>query len=302
MGIKYYFEPELKSPDLVIGWPGIGNVGIIAVDTLRRIVRAEQFAEIESQEFFYPKKLVIKNSVLTELSFPTNKFYYRKTNYKDLMFFIGEEQPSEPDSIYAKGSKAYKLANLVLDVAQKFGCQRIYTSGAAVSLIHHTSTSKVWFVPNKPTLIKEAEKYKNVLLMGGHSNRTGQGNISGLNGLLLGVAKKRGLDGICLMGEVPIYLQGFPIPYPKASKSVIEILTAKLGVKLDLSSLENLSDQVEIQIEQLYEKIPIEVREKLDQLKYTTYTEETAETITEEDKNRIMADVDKFFQRTSGED
>ncbi len=53
------------------------------------------------------------------------------------MFFIGEEQPSESDSMYAKGSKAYRLANLVLDVAQKFGCQRIYTSGAAVSLIHH---------------------------------------------------------------------------------------------------------------------------------------------------------------------
>ncbi len=302
MGIKYYFEPELEKPDLVIGWPGIGNVGIIAADTLRRIVRAEQFAEIEPYEFFYPKKLVIKNSILTELSFPSNRFYYRKTNGKDLMFFIGEEQPSEPDSMYAKGSKAYRLANLVLDVAQKFGCQRVYTSGAAVSLIHHTSASRVWFVPNKPALIHEAKKYKNVHLMGGSINTTGQGNITGLNGLLLGVAKKRGFEGICLMGEVPIYLQGFPIPYPKASKSVIKVLTTKLGMKVDLSSLQNLSDQVEAQIEQLYEKIPIEVRERLDQLKHTTFTEKNIEAITEEDKRKIMADIDKFFQRTGGED
>ncbi len=160
----------------------------------------------------------------------------------------------------------------------------------------------MWFVPNKPALINEAKKYKNVLLMGGSINATGQGNITGLNGLLLGVAKKRGFEGICLMGEVPIYLQGFPIPYPKASKSVIEVLTTKLGTKVDLSSLQNLSDQVEAQIEQLYEKIPIEVRERLDQLKHTTFTEKNTEVITEEDKREIMADIDKFFQRASGED
>ncbi len=35
MGIRLYKEPRLEKPDMIVGWPGIGNIGIIAVDTKR---------------------------------------------------------------------------------------------------------------------------------------------------------------------------------------------------------------------------------------------------------------------------
>lgn len=303
MGIRLYKEPQLENPVLIAGWPGIGNVGIIAVDTLRETVGAEEFGEIEPWDFSYPKRILIRNGVLTDLVFPRNKFYFRKTESRDLMFFVGEEQPREGGRAYAEGRQAYQMANLVLDVALRFGCQRVYTSGAAVAPIHHTMKPKVWAVPNSETLIGEVRSYENTVLMSEIEGRGGQGNITGLNGLLLGVAKKRGLEAICVMGEIPVYLQGLPIPYPKASKSVLEVLTAALGVRIEMQAIAAVIERSEGEIERLYERFPSEIKEQLDKLKDVTYVKPTEPgPITEEDKERILEDIDKFFKKEPGED
>ena len=303
MGVKLYKELELENPVLIACWPGIGDIGIIAVDALRRMVRAEELGYIEPWDFFYPRKVLIRNGVLKDLEFPSNKFYFKRTEKKDLMFFIGEEQPTEGGRAYAEGTKAYRMANLVLDVALKFGCRRVYTSGAAVAPIHHTARPRVWAVPNSEDLVDEVRSYENTVLMSDIEGRGGQGNITGLNGLLLGVAKKRGLEAICVMGEIPIYLQGFPFPYPKASKSVLEVLGAALGIGVEMEEIGELVEHSEREIESLYERLPSEIKEQLDKLKYVTYTKPTGpEPITEEDKKKILQDIDKFFKKQPGGD
>jgi len=303
MGIRLYSEPKLENPVLIAGWPGIGNIGIIAINTLRGVVEAEEFGEIEPWHFFYAKKVSIKNSELKDLEFPSNKFYFKRTEKKDLIFFIGEEQPAEGGMAYAEGRKAYQIANLVLDVALKFGCRRVYTSGAAVAPIHHTVRPKVWAVPNSEGLIDEVKSYDNAIIMSDIEGGGGQGNITGLNGLLLGVAKKRGLEAICVMGEIPIYLQGLRLPYPKASKSVLEVLTAALGIGINMQGISALAERSETQIERLYAGFPLEVKEQLDKLKYVTYAEPTEPgPITEDDKKRILEDIDKLFKKEPKED
>jgi len=303
MGVRLYKEPELENPVLIAGWPGIGNVGIIAVDTLRGGLRAEEFGEIEPWDFFYPKRILIRNGKLKDLEFPSNKFYFKKTEKRDLIFFIGEEQPTEEGRAYAEGRKGYQMTNLVLDVALKLGCQRAYTSGAAVAPIHHTMKPKVWAVPNTEALIDELRGYENTILMSDIEGRKGQGNITGLNGLLLGVAKKRGLEAVCIMGEIPVYLQGLPLPYPKASKSVLEVLTASLGVRIEMERIIELVERSEREVENLYERFPLEIREQLDKLKYVTYAKPAEPgPITEEDKKRILEDIDKFFKKGPKED
>lgn len=303
MGIILYREPHLESPVLIASWPGIGNIGIIAVDTFRGMVRAEEIGEIEPWDFFYPKKVSIRNGELRSLEYPSSKFYLGKAGGRDLVFFIGEEQPTEMGKAYAEGTKAYQMANLVLDVALKLGCRRIYTSGAAVAPVHHTVRPKVWAVPNREELINEVKSYENVVLMSDIEGRGGQGNITGLNGLLLGVALKRGIDAICIMGEIPIYFQGFPLPYPKASKSVLEVLTVSLGIELEMQGISAIVERSEGEIERLYGSFPSEIREELDKLRYVTQTRASdPESITEEDKNRILEDIDKFFKKESKDD
>ena len=303
MGVVLYREPTLDNPVMIACWPGIGNIGIIAVDALRRMVEAEEFGEIEPWDFFYPRKILVKNGELKDMEFPNNKFYFKRTEKRDLMFFVGEEQPGERGRAYAEGASAFRMANLVLEVAVKFGCSRVYTSGAAVAPIHHTARPRVWAVPNSEDLIDEVRSYNNSVLMSDVEGRNGQGNIVGLNGLLLGVAKKRGLQGICLMGEIPVYLQGFPIPYPKAAKSVLEVMDAALGIGLEMRDISDIAERSEREIEGLYQRLPSEMKEQLDKLKYVNYVESTEPgPITEEDKKKILQDIDKLFKRESGGD
>lgn len=299
MGIKLHRKPKLRSPVMIIGWPGIGNIGLVAVDMLREFTKAEEIGEIESFDFFPPSRVVIKSGLIQDLEFPTNKFYYRRFERKDLLFFIGEEQPRrQATSEYAEGEEAYRMANLVLDVAEKFGCQRVYTSGAAVSLIHHTMKSRVWVVPNSERLIGEIKRYSNTIVMSEIEGRAGQGYITGLNGLLLGVAKHRGFEGICLMGEIPIYLQGLPITYPKASKSVIDVFGNILKIDFDLGRFDEIVQKAERNIEKFYDQIPLEMRNQLEKLKEMHYLKPTElKPMTDEDRKRLWQDISEFLER-----
>lgn len=297
MVIRLYEEPELQRPVLIAGWPGIGNIGLIAVHTLKGLTMAKEFADIEPWDFFYPRKLLIKNGILEDMEFPASKFYFAKMKERDLLFFIGEEQPSEGRGPYAEGRKAYELSNLVLDVALRFGCQKVFTSGAAVAPVHHTMRPRVWAVPNARRLLSELRNYNNTILMSQVEGKGGQGNITGLNGLLLGVARKRGLDAISLMGEIPVYLQGLPLPYPKASKAVLEVLTSSLGIKIEMDEMDSVVAHSERDIEKLYETFPSEVKEQLDKLKHLPYGRPSEPgPITEDDKKKILQDLDKFFK------
>lgn len=303
MGIKLYKRPKLDNPVMIASWPGIGSIGLIVVEMLRNLLDAEEIGEIEPWDFFYPRKLFIKDDELQRLEFPSSTFYVKRTEKRDLLIFVGEEQPSWSGRAYAEGTRAYQMANLVIDVAQDLGCTRLYTSGAAVAAVHHSLKPRVWAVPNSKDLLEEIKTFKNTVLMSGVAERGGQGNISGLNGLLLGVARKRGLDAICVMGEIPVYLQGFSLLYPKASQSVLEMLKEVLELDIDLSEITGLAERSEDEIDSLYQKLPSEVRAPLDKLKETALTSTTdKEQITEEDKQKILDDIDTFFKRKTGED
>lgn len=286
MGVRLFSRPALDKPVLIAAWPGIGNVGVIAVDHLRNsLITTDELGEIEGWEFFYPKGgSVIQKGVLKEMKFPENRFWFSKIE-RDLMIFISESQPW-------KGSELRRMADLVLDVAEEFGCQRIYTAAAAVAPIHHTQRSRVWLAANTKDLMPELRRYENAILM---SEITGsEGQISGLNGVLLGVAKKRGIPGICLLGEIPMYLQmGIPF-YPRASKSILEVLTSFLGIGIDLSQLELFCQETERQLEALYANFPPFIREQLEQLR-------RPEAITEEDRKKIMEGVEELFRQREGE-
>lgn len=306
MAIRLYKKPDLKNSIMLCGWPGIGNIGMTAIESLRTASGAEEFGQIEPWDIFNPRKVVIEKGILDRLEFPSNKFYFQKLKDRDLVFFIGQEQPTEGRARYAEGKKAYEMANLVLDVAQKLDCKRIYTSGAAVTQIHHTARPRVWAVPNDKSLIDEIKQHENTVLMSGTEGGGSQGIISGLNGLMLGVAKSRGIEAICLMGEIPYYLQGLPWPYPKASKSVLEVLAEILGIKMDFRQVNRLAKRTEENIEKLLESlyradaIPPQLREEIEKLKHARPA--VPGPITEEEQKRIMEHLDELFREGDWED
>jgi len=295
---------------MLCGWAGIGNVGLTAVSTLRRLVRAQPFGEIEPYEYFEPSRVIVKNGLIKEMRFPTTKFYSHRFvsgqppvaaqgghGGPPLLLLVGEQQPADE-------GKAYEMASEVLNVAERLGCRRIYTSAASVTTIHHTARPKVWAVPNTPTLLTEVRKYGNTILMSEVGGTNGDGLISGLNGILLGVAKNRGIEAVCLMGEVPYYLQAAPWPYPKASISVIEVLGSILGLRLDLRELHEMAAKVEVNIEQILdalataEELPEQVRTEMERLRQGKQPD--IGPITEQEKREILEHIDELFKGETG--
>ena len=197
--IKIHARPKLRSPNLLAAWPGIGNVSMIIANYVKEKLN---FKELGSQ----------------------SRFYYHKNEEdgSDLILFLGDDQPS---------AKGYELSHCVLDVGQRFQVQRVYTCAAAMTRIHHTEVPKVWGVATNHQVM--VNLYKHNLE---HASNL---QIAGLNGILLGVAKQRAIDGLCLLGEVPTYASR--VQNPMAALAVIKVLTTMLEVKIDLADLSRMA-------------------------------------------------------------
>jgi hypothetical protein len=72
------------------------------------------------------------------------------------------------------------------------------------------------------------------------------GNISGMNGVMLGAAAEAGLSGTCLLGEMPHIFAQFP--FPKASLAVLNVFCSLANIELDLTELEAQSKNMERQL------------------------------------------------------
>jgi len=286
MGIIFLKKPRLKNPVMICGWPGIGNIGFIAVKTLKKSVGAEKFAEIEGCDFFYPRKIRISEGVLDDIEFPTSTFYFKKREHGDLIIFIGEEQP--------RGQKmSYQLGKHVLDIAIRYRCKRIFTSGAAVTLIHHQMKPRVWAVPNRSHLIPEIMRHENTIFMSDIEGHPDQGQISGLNGLLIGMAGERGIEALCLMGEFPLYL-AHETSYPKGSQSVLEVLSAMIAEDLDSGRLKRWIQRTDAEIDKVYQQIPAELRQQIEKIKLIRQTKPSS--LTDEEKEEFFKEVEDFLR------
>jgi len=178
--------------------------------------------------------VLVKENVVEAPQFPQSKFYYwkNKGGGSDIVLFIGEDQPV---------SKGYDLANCVLDVGLRFQVKRVYTCAAAMTRIHHTEPPRVLGVATSQSAAEDLKEYD---LM-----QAGNLQIAGLNGLLLGVAKERDIEGICLLGEVPVYATR--IQNPMAALAVLGVLTKMLGIEVDMAELVQLARETKEKMKQV---------------------------------------------------
>jgi uncharacterized protein len=239
--VKLLKQPSPAYCSMLASWPGIGNVSLVVAKYLKQKLNVEEIGEVNPIGFFEPVGIRVKDNIVESPSFPESKFYYWQDDNasKGLLLFIGEEQPS---------NKGYELINHVLNVAQKLNVRMIYSCAAAVTRIHHSEKPHVWGVATKPELLDELSKHGAAL----------QGNlrIAGLNGLILGLAKERGLDGLCLLGEVPSFAT--QITNPKASLAVLEILSRMLNIDVNLEDLESMAKHADEEMERIAKRATAE--------------------------------------------
>ena len=178
--IKYLTEPRLDKPVMVCGLPGIGSVAWLAVNHLQKELKAELFAEVYSPTFS-PKVWLTEDGIVKLMK---GEFHFWKNSNggPDLVLFSANEQPYSPEG-------QYELADVVLDLAQKFQVTRVITMGG-MATDNFTDHPKVYVGGTDADLVKELEMLGAVRLAGGA--------ITGTNGLIFGLAKPKNISAICL--------------------------------------------------------------------------------------------------------
>jgi len=213
--IKELTKIELKNPVLIEGLPGLGMVGRIATRYLAKQLKAKKLATLYSPHFPYYVLVNRKGSV--RLLHGEFFFWKNEAGENDFIFFTGDSQAQTIEG-------QYEVASCILDFAEKNNVKIIVTIGGYRKEVKETP--KVVAVSTSPNLLNEALKAKAIPSPAGNP-------IVGTAGLLLGLAKFRKIDAICLLGETRGYL-----PDPRAAKSVVEVLQKILKIKVDLSGLD----------------------------------------------------------------
>ncbi|HYR02129.1 MAG TPA: PAC2 family protein, partial [Syntrophobacteria bacterium] len=131
------------------------------------------------------------------------------------------------------------LAQAVLEFARKHGVSRVVTSAAMPTSINHYQPSRVWVTATHRDVLREVLPFCHRVLE--------DGQISGMNGLLLAVARRKGMRGFCLLGEIPFYTTA--IENPKASMAVLQALTRVLDLRVDVSGLRELAVRTEREVD-----------------------------------------------------
>ncbi|MBN2035389.1 MAG: PAC2 family protein [Chitinispirillaceae bacterium] len=234
--MKIFEEISFSSPPVVLAaWPGMGNVGLIAVDFLRKKMNARLFAEIDMSPFFIPDSIVVKNGIAQFPDIPTSLFYHTKD--PDLIIFESDAQVSGRDGI--------AVIKMFLDVITRFQVKRIFTFAAFAQPMSYRNPSQVLVAGNDEALLEKLGAL-NVIPMP-------DGYIAGLNGLLLGVAASRKIQAGCLLGTIPSYAMNFA--YPKASLELLRTVSGVLGFSLDTAELDEGVGEMNQQLALIEERI-----------------------------------------------
>jgi proteasome assembly chaperone (PAC2) family protein len=257
-------------PTLLAAWPGMGNVGLIAMDYLRRTLKAEPFAEIDMTPFFVPDSIVVKDGVAQFPNIPSSVFHY--TLRPSLIIFESNAQVG--------GQEGLTIIKTILDLVKQFGVKRVYTAAAFAQSMSFQANSEV-------LVACTAQELLGTLRAMGITPMP-DGIIAGLNGLMLGVANARSIESACLLGTIPAYAAN--LAYPKASLEIIRTLARMLGAAIDTAELEASVQEMDRQFAQIEERIR----------QFFPTVEEHDEEIKELDEEKvphyIMEKIEELFQ------
>lgn len=212
---------KLQSPILIEGLPGLGYVGKIAVKYLVRELKAKLLADLYSS-YFPPYVIVNSKRKVRLLKY---RFYYWQNNSgNDLVLLTGDVQAQNIEG-------QYEIANKIVDYAKKIGVRTVITIGGYS--VAYKDKAEVIAVTNDEDLLKK------LVEAGSKLTKTGI-PIVGAAGLLVCIAKMRGLKSACLLGETVGYM-----PDLRSAKSVLLVLNKLLNLNLDFSRLDEEIEKID---------------------------------------------------------
>ncbi|MDP6776172.1 MAG: PAC2 family protein [Candidatus Latescibacteria bacterium] len=272
---------EIESPALLAGWPGMGNVGVGAVDYIRRKIDAVPFAEVDMKEYFTPEAVEVENGIAKFPDLPSHVFYYVPSS--NLIIFESETQVA--------GGGGVSLMNQILDLAQQLGVRTVYTGAAFAMPISHKQEVQVLGVANQSSLRDTLEPHGVEILQ--------QGHISGLNGLLLGFAGLRDIEAACLLATMPQY--AIQMPNPKASRAIVQVFESLLDIEVDMSEIDEAAEQVNRSMGEIEGKIQSGFSSMAKEAKEEGEEEELDQLDEEKVPQYVMERIERLFHEVQSE-
>jgi len=219
--IKSFSTPSPVKPVLVCGLPGSGYVGKLAADYLVTVFKAKKVAEFYAASF-PPHVNVNEDGVALRLK---GELFHAETGQgNDLLVFTADAQP-------ASSSGEYELAEAVLKECKKLRAELVFSLAAYVTGTF-VKERRVFGTATSAEVLPRLTK-NGVQIMK-------EGGISGMNGVIIGMARLHGMEGVSLLGETSGYLLD-----PAASHSVLEALSRILEMKIDMTSIEERAKEAQ---------------------------------------------------------
>lgn len=220
----------LKNPVGILGLPGIGNVGRIAVEALIATLNAPPFLEFYCDDF--PARIIVNEGIS---EFPKSSIHlYRAAPDEphDIFLLTADYQP-------ASGKGVFDYADYVSKIFSKMKIKELFALAAYEQSYTdffdvYPSPPRVYISASSQSLLDKISELQGTIL-------TKEGVISGANGFIPSwAAKMYGLDGACLLGET----MGVIKADYRASKEIMHKIANLLGLKADLNILNSQVEQV----------------------------------------------------------
>jgi proteasome assembly chaperone (PAC2) family protein len=221
----------LRDPWLIAAWPGMGAVAQLAAGYLAQSIPAHEAREIELAGHMPKPKIVVHNGLIqSEAPLRTLLIEARIPSAPhDLVLVTSGAQASVDEAAYCRE---------LVQRAKELGVTRVYTFAAMAAGTALGAAAQVYAAASSPSILKELVE-RGVLPLA-------DGEIGGLNGYFLKIAKEEGLDGACLLGEMPFFATG--IENPRAAAAILRVFAPLAGIPLELTVLEERALAIEAEI------------------------------------------------------
>lgn len=215
MKIDLFGDFKLKDIVLIASLPDMGRVGGLVSAHIAKKTLAKDAARVILSD----KPWV--NQVDGLVDVPSDEYRILVDEKNSLVIFTGENQPQEPNAVF-------ELVDFVIDTVQKFGNIRLIISSGGYLPMQKTDGDQVYGVATDQKLLESLKPH------GVKTLSNDVKSITWFNGLVLGAAKNKNIDGIGLFGEIfdP------EAPQHRAAKNIINKIEKILKIQIDTDELQ----------------------------------------------------------------
>ena len=232
--LRIHDRPELTRPVLVAafrGWNDGAQAASLAAGYLAKTWNADQFAEIDPENFFdfqaTRPHVSLEEGLTRRIDWPETGFYHARPPGldRDVVLLLG----IEPNLRWRT------FTELVVGLASELRIELMITLGALLADVPHTRSAPVTGSATDSDLVERlglsASRYE---------------GPTGIVGVLHDACKDKGIPSASLWAAVPHYVS--LTPSPRGALALCERLGAVIGVDIDAEELEEAARSYEEQV------------------------------------------------------